>query len=1213
MSWPRWPKANPMALAGYALSDIADEIRLATPSAGAPTLDVVRELYDALASRDIRWSLERYHPNDAIQEIRTPASILTGSGDGTCLDLALLFAGAALGKRLIPIVLVLDGHALVAVSLTTERSGADSYGRAGRERNWLAEGLATGTAAADALRALVAEETYVVVECTGFARASSVLDPMTPEGVGRVGDLLTFERACEAGLDQLSFQPRQFRYAVDVAYLQDVASVEVYQPALDGFEMVADDLRARQSLILDDYRVVGGRETELEKLGRFLAGPSGYLLVTGKVGTGKTALLAEWVRQLTGRGDLRTVYYFISRQHDTAALQQDFLQSLVAQGLWAWDRQGTASGTIGVLEGTWLRLLDHERPAPQPTVIVVDGADEALGWRLPRTMFPRRLPANVHVVVSAREVVGRDWRKELGIDQAGVLPLAPIDDSTVTAILDRVEAPGWLYADDAFHVLVDRVRGDPFYLRLICDLVAEGSIANAHDLAHHEVGWDRAVSAWWNDLQTSAAQESVQCLLSYLAVALAPLTRAELVEIDPNDELTGFSFDETLSLVNRWLIGNPSEAGISFQHWRLQEYVAGDDILGFTGRTKANKKLVAWCDRWAEHYLRYTLTKGIKHHLQELADAEPSRRAAYRRQLFDLVRDHDYQQARVEKAGDGPGLVADMNQLLLTLAQAASTDASDLVGLVLEYDDGLERWLRPGTVFKLAQEGHVQDAIDRLALLPARDDWRAAAIACIAWAEVDRDPATSLDLLRQMPFDSPTVRALASRVEAAASAGHLHSEPAPPAEPQLMEQAQAVVKRLSGANMEGIDPASDGSDAGVEGAAYSIDRDARVVIAAASAFPGIGYDLLAQYIDIHVANPYADYRDVSLAGVLRALMTMPDDWKARQFATRTIEGALSRSPVRFGEAVPLNVLARKAASDPQSMYELVERRDHALQAVGTSDMWSLHRRRRATLAETFGRLGDDLTADRLLALAAAPEHGFAGHRAPAYLAIAESNFLTRPGDRAALQNCLDLARNAAHNIQDPAFCGRATAMVNALRDWWAEPVGDVAALIERCMTSSNRLAEFGSRHRIRERFAERSRFDHLPVDQVTNADTLVRLADDVFQIPIVALEAANPDLPRNERLADGTIVVIPDASFMPLVATWMSAQVLSNNLTAEEQVQLLARLVPLALPNPTSLDTLLGRIVATSPEIDFDLMASVEELSRTEEPLGGVEYGSAYP
>ena len=123
---------------------------------------IARAIYDALTERNIRYALEEYHPSQALQIIRTPPEILVAPQEGTCLDLAALYCGLCLASELLPVLIVIEGHALAAVSLTHGVRDWNGY-RPGRE---LFD--ACPLADAQALRDLIDEESFLAIECTGL-------------------------------------------------------------------------------------------------------------------------------------------------------------------------------------------------------------------------------------------------------------------------------------------------------------------------------------------------------------------------------------------------------------------------------------------------------------------------------------------------------------------------------------------------------------------------------------------------------------------------------------------------------------------------------------------------------------------------------------------------------------------------------------------------------------------------------------------------------------------------------------------------------------------------------------------------------------------------------------------------------------------------------------------------------------------------------------
>jgi hypothetical protein len=229
LAWPAWPRADERGLARYVtpraarwlpldvnrfdLSDRPDHYRI-----------IAADIYDCLRQTDIRYALEAYHPADALQTIRTPAEVLVAPREGTCLDLAALYCGLCLAYELLPVLVLVQGHALAAVCTTHGLRDWNGYDRPGRELF-----AATDLTDVAALRDLIDSGAYLPVECTGFARSDLLARlPDLPESTGRVDGLLPFESAVAAGRQQLDQVDRPLRFAVDVATAHYAWRLEPY-------------------------------------------------------------------------------------------------------------------------------------------------------------------------------------------------------------------------------------------------------------------------------------------------------------------------------------------------------------------------------------------------------------------------------------------------------------------------------------------------------------------------------------------------------------------------------------------------------------------------------------------------------------------------------------------------------------------------------------------------------------------------------------------------------------------------------------------------------------------------------------------------------------------------------------------------------------------------------------------------------------------------
>jgi hypothetical protein len=184
---------------------------------------VVAQLYQVVCKQKIQYDLSPFNPHaNATQFIRKPATILSEK-QATCLDLAVLFASLGLASDLLPVIVTVEGHALVGFSLTRTRH---TNRTAPKPLAWDKGRLAD----LSILRELTGQE-YLFVECTGAAHSQS-LTQLFPEGRGRESNgQMSFDRACVAGEEQirvharLKTEParenqREFLYALDIHDLQ---------------------------------------------------------------------------------------------------------------------------------------------------------------------------------------------------------------------------------------------------------------------------------------------------------------------------------------------------------------------------------------------------------------------------------------------------------------------------------------------------------------------------------------------------------------------------------------------------------------------------------------------------------------------------------------------------------------------------------------------------------------------------------------------------------------------------------------------------------------------------------------------------------------------------------------------------------------------------------------------------------------------------------
>jgi hypothetical protein len=232
-------------------------------------------------------------------------------------------------------------------------------------------------------------------------------------------------------------------------------------------------------------------------------------------------------------------------------------------------------------------------------------------------------------------------------------------------------------------------------------------------------------------------------------------------------------------------------------------------------------------------------------------------------------------------------------------------------------------------------------------------------------------------------------------------------------------------------------------------------------------------------------------------------------------------------------------------------------------------------------------LGDTALSGQVLREAQGlADSGFAGYQAPACLALAEAISVCREGDDVpdpGIEQVLEWAQRAAHNVQDPTFCARMTARVNAMRRYWW-PGFDLDERARR-LPEAGHLREFAALHRVGHRYTDR-RPDALRLPHWAASDGTFDALRRLYQRPKADFLRLN----EGERpLAEGDEVAVPDPGLLPHLAARLAAETLARAGGAPltpVRLNLLRSLVPYAVPSPTALDAVLTRLVLAQARRD---------------------------
>jgi tetratricopeptide (TPR) repeat protein len=495
VAWPLWSINEPSTLSRYVVTDVAEQVPLSIVrddaiSAGQRAA-VVRAIYESLSKRDLQYSREAWAPRDGPQRIRDPESISRG-GNATCLDLSVLFAGACLGHELLPLVVVVEGHSFVVVSLLDDPRFPDSRSRIQRDGDWVMTGVLHS---ADVFARLVAEKTghYLAVECTGFARTERSGGSVPALGRAESGTL-PFQAAVDAARAHC-LDP--FLFAVDPAVLQRVKLIPQYDRFINDEQIdtsrdsqTATIVGGRAALTLDQVHLysihdqprnefeflltnlratqIVGRTADIATLKTWLSEPSNVSVrcLTGSAGTGKTRLAIELCQEASKGGDgleSRWVSGFVSHEE-----LQRFTESQESK-TWKWlvptlvvvDDVGACARSLR----SWLLELCRRTPNPHGPrlrlLLLERQADPAFGWwkelfgpvgtveRSPARLLSPRVPVDLFGINSAddrhrllKQVI-HAVAKFRDVAQASEIPAT--DPKSLTRIVEKPESTEPLY------------------------------------------------------------------------------------------------------------------------------------------------------------------------------------------------------------------------------------------------------------------------------------------------------------------------------------------------------------------------------------------------------------------------------------------------------------------------------------------------------------------------------------------------------------------------------------------------------------------------------------------------------------------------------------------------------------------------------------------------------------------------------------------------
>ncbi len=506
MSW-RWPRGEPKRLASFVdrqagrrlppLPLSTEDLRRLDPN--TRVVRIAEALYDALAAQGLYYELdERYDGHDLpVQRIREPVEMLRHKR-GTCLDLTLLYAGACITYELLPLLVVFEGHALVAICLTHDLHAL----RHDRPRLYTA--LAVNDprrlfADRTLLQDAVERGSYLAVECTGFASANSL---PAPAGFSREQGRLSFAGAVTAGLEELRRADRHLSFALDVNIAWNEWQIPIAPSSATKVQPPLSlppgaSRHGRTPLYGYEVKFVG-RERELEMLLEFL-----------EPRPDRSPDFAWWLWTAPGGQGKSRLAFCLCLEAEARGWRCGFLSSNAEFGAWsAWEvdeptlvvvdhiahRPETVRKAIGALSRepngvrAPVRLLLLERPFRPEDLWV-------------RKFVPEALPEDRADFFDSAYPLDAKRRRDRLRDR--VRELEPLDADLlwqiVTSVLDRHAVP---HPDRDLTVTaletIDRLRR-PLFAILAAEAIATAGVDRLRQWDRHELEYfilEREFALW---------------------------------------------------------------------------------------------------------------------------------------------------------------------------------------------------------------------------------------------------------------------------------------------------------------------------------------------------------------------------------------------------------------------------------------------------------------------------------------------------------------------------------------------------------------------------------------------------------------------------------------------------------------------------------------------------------------------------------------------
>ncbi|MEQ8754972.1 MAG: SMEK domain-containing protein [Coleofasciculus sp. G1-WW12-02] len=441
-----------------------------------------------------------------------------------------------------------------------------------------------------------------------------------------------------------------------------------------------------------------GREEERQKLDRFLQENfSGLFLITAPAGFGKTALLANWVKEWQNKDCDIAYHFFTERTRSVKSAYRNLIRQLDVDNEFAYD---LSSNNIDDLRKILYNCLRSGERTEKPLIMVIDGLDEAGEPFLPP--FSNPLPENVFVIASARAEKGQEQQYLEGwTDNGEPLHLERLSKSAIAQWL-REAGNGELagFADDTSLVnQLDQItQGFPLYLSCLIDELLHHAPKQRQDvqelLAHTPNSFEAYVKQQIKRLDELDLPDERWQFFALLAVAKGALTKEDIKAVTKMRDRQLRQMHLCWQ-VTRWMRITADNL-YAFAHPLLAITFAahlGDEA------EDALQDLIDYCSHWQKYQSHYAL-RYYPEHLREEKRCE---------ELYAIARNPDFAATQGEQLPDEPDLPLKTVQTAL-LGAADQDDAGGMAEFLLLHAQRLKQITVQDSPLEALRKGSLQRA-----------------------------------------------------------------------------------------------------------------------------------------------------------------------------------------------------------------------------------------------------------------------------------------------------------------------------------------------------------------------------------------------------------------------------------------------------------------------------------------------------------------------